>query len=88
MIISIDNDVDVDTDFLSSEERHILQKLLCYKVITSSLDEFRESTERAFVKGWSDSGPVRKSETLMKVIRQMEKELLLRLAEEGGEKEV
>lgn len=86
MIIPIDNDIDVDTDILSSEERHILQKLLCYKVITSSLDQFRENTERAFVKGWNDSGPVPKSETLTKVIQQMEKDLLLRLAGELDQK--
>ncbi|BHH85915.1 hypothetical protein [Desulforhopalus sp. 52FAK] len=87
MIIPIDNDVDVDTDALSSEERHILQKLLCYKVIADSLDKFREDTERAFVKGWNDSGPVGKSETLVKVIVQMEKDLLLRLAGDPDQKE-
>lgn len=88
MIISIDNGVDVDTDVLSSEERHILQKLLCYKVIVNSLSEFRENTDRAFTKGWNDSGPVRKSETLVKVIQQMEKDLLLRLDGEGGEEKM
>lgn len=88
MIIPIDNDADIDTDVLSSEERHILQKLLCYKVITDTLDQFREMTERAFEKGWNDSGPVRKSEALIKVIQQMEKELLLRLAEDQGGEEI
>ncbi len=88
MIIPIDNDVDVDTDVLSSEERHILQKLLCWKVIDQSLDQFREHTERAFAKGWNDSGPVRKSEVLLKVITQMEKELLLRLDSEREERKV
>lgn len=84
MIIPIDNDVDIDTDVFSSEERHILQKLLCFKVIDNSLQEFREKTDLAFVKGWGNSGPVRKSGTMDKVIQQMEKELLLRLASECG----
>lgn len=86
MIIPIDNDVDIDTDVLSSEERHILQKLLCWKVIDQSLDQFREHTERAFAKGWNNSGPVRRSEVLSKVITQMEKELRTRLSEERDEK--
>lgn len=84
MIIPIDNDVDIDTDDLSSEERHILQKMLCWKVIDPSLDQFREHTERAFVKGWNNSGPVRKSEVLIKIIGQMERELLARLNGEHG----
>jgi len=88
MIIPIENDIDVDTDALSSEERHILQKLLCYKVIAGSLDKFREDTERAFIKGWNESGPVGKSEILVKVIQQMEKELLLRLAGALDDKEL
>ncbi len=88
MIIPIDNDIDVDTDLLSSEERHILQKLLCYKVIAGSLDQFRADTDRAFTKGWNNSGPVGKGETLIKIIQQMEKELLLRLAGELDGKEL
>lgn len=83
MIIPIDNDSEVDTASLSSEERHILQKMLCWKVFVDSLDLFREKTKKAFVVGWNDSGPVRQSEVMKKVIKQMEKELLLRLKEDS-----
>lgn len=86
VIIPIDNDADIDTDLLSSEERHIVQKLLCYKVIVGSLEQFRENTDRAFVKGWNNSGPVKRGELLVKIIRQMEKDVALRL-EEQEEKE-
>ena len=82
MIIQLDSGEQVDTDGLSPEERHILQKLLCYKVIVCSVKEFRERTAKAFVDGWNDSGPVAEGEQLGKVIVQLELELQRRLAAE------
>lgn len=80
MIIHIDNQPDIDTERdLGSEEKHILQKLLCYKVIVTSLKEFREKTNKAFHVGWNNSGPVAKSSALSKVIEQLEKDVQNRL---------
>lgn len=80
MIIHIDNQPDIDTERdLGSEEKHILQKLLCYKVIVTSLEEFREKTNKAFQVGWNNSGPVAKSPALSNVIKQLEKDVQNRL---------
>ncbi len=80
MIIHIDNQPDIDTERdLGSEEKHILQKLLCYKVIVTSLEEFREKTKKAFQVGWNNSGPVSKSPALSKVVQQLEKDIQDRL---------
>jgi hypothetical protein len=86
MIIPIDNCPDVDTDDLSSEERHIIQKLLCWKLIVNSMDLFREKTALSLATGWNNSGPVSASKGLTQVIKQMERELLVRLKEDKEEK--
>ncbi len=88
MIIPIDNKPDVDTDDLSSEEKHIIQKLLCWKVIVGSMEHFREKSALSLATGWNDSGPVSASKGLTQVIKQMERELLARLKVEKGPKEV
>lgn len=88
MIIPIDNKPDVDTDDLSSEEKHIIQKLLCWKVIVGSMEHFKEKSALSLATGWNDSGPVSASKGLTQVIKQMERELLARLKEEKGAKEV
>ena len=80
MLIHLDNNTDIDTDRdLNSEERHVLQKLLCYKVYVDSLEQFREKKEKAYAVGWNNSGPIRESKALKQIVQQMEKELKLRL---------
>ncbi len=80
MLIHLDNNTAIDTETeLRSEERHVLQKLLCYKIFVESLDEFREKKNKAYAIGWNNSGPIRESQALKQVVRQMEKELALRL---------
>ena len=87
MIIHIDTPsgsatkIDTGSD-LSSEERHILQKLLCWRAIADSVEQFREKKEEALTAGWNNSGPVRESHNLRLVVRQLEEELRLRLADE------
>ena len=50
MIIKIDNKTEIDTDRdLSPEERHVLQKLLCYKAVVDSLDEFCQKKNTAYI---------------------------------------
>ena len=84
MLIHLDNKTAIDTDRdLSSEERHVLQKLLCYKTFVESLDEFRQKKEQAYSVGWNSSGPIRESQALKNVVQQMEKELDLRLKNEN-----
>jgi hypothetical protein len=80
MLIHIDENTVIDTDRdLGSEERHVLQKLLCYKAFVDSLEEFREKKEKAYIVGWNNSGPIRESQALKHVVEHMEKELDLRL---------
>jgi len=85
MIIRLADNSEIDTDRdLSSAERHILQKLLCYKFYVGSVEEFRQKKERAFRVGWSDSGPVRETPVMARVAEQLEAELLRRLRGESG----
>jgi len=80
MIIHLDDTTEIDTDRdLSSEERHILQKLLCYKHFVGSVAEFREKKETAFQVGWNNSGPIRESAAMARVAVQLEKDLQDRL---------
>lgn len=87
MIIPIDNNPDVNTDGLRSEEKHIIQKLLCWKVIVDSMEHFREKTALSLATGWNNSGPICASKGLTQVIGQLERELLVRLKEEKGPKD-
>ena len=76
MIIRTDDDNEIDTSRdLSSEECHILQKLLCYKAIVSSAKEFREKKLKAFRVGWNDSGPIKESRIMASIAARMEKEI-------------
>ena len=86
MIIPRDNKTEIDTDRdLSPEERHVLQKLLCYKAVADSLDEFREKKDTAYIVGWNNSGPIKESRALKLVVQQMEKDLRLRLQTENSD---
>ncbi len=80
MIIKIDSTTEFDTDRdFSSAERHILQKLLGWKALVNSIDQFRQKKESAFGVGWNNSGPIRESKTMALVVQHLEKELHLRL---------
>lgn len=84
MIFHIDNNIEIDTDRdLSSEERHIVQKLLGWKSLVNTVAEFQQKKESAFSVGWNNSGPIRESKALALVVQQLEKELRLRLKETG-----
>ena len=86
MIIHVANKQTVDTDRdLQPEERHILQKLLCYKLIVDSTEQFREKTRSSFTTGWNDSGPVRVRPVMTLIIEQLEKEIRERLAGSGDD---
>lgn len=85
MIIQIDNNTDIDTDRdLSSEERHVLQKLFGWKTLVNSVAQFRQKKESALVIGWNNSGPISETRALALVVQQMEREIILRLKNETG----
>ncbi len=80
MIITTNHGKTIDTaKDLTSEERHILQKLFAWKAVADSLTQFREIKERAMQVGWNNSGPVQESRNLKIIIQHLEKELILRL---------
>lgn len=80
MIIRLGDNNEIDTDCeLSSEERHVLQKLIGWKVLVTSEDQFRQKKKSALEAGWNNSGPIRPSHKLNLILEQFEKELQLRL---------
>ena len=80
MIIRPDDNTTIDTDRdLGPEERHILQKLLCYVHFVGSIEEFREKKEKAFRTGWDNSGPVRESPLMAGIGNYLERELAKKL---------
>lgn len=80
MIIRLDENTEIDTDNeLNSEERHILQKLIGWKTLVDSEEQFQEKKKSALATGWNNSGPIRPSLKLKSIITQFEKELRQRL---------
>jgi hypothetical protein len=80
MIITTKNGRQFDSNQdLTASERHILQKLFLWESMASSLQEFREKKKAALSKGWNDSGPVKQSEALRKIILHLEENVTLRL---------
>jgi hypothetical protein len=74
---------DTETD-LTAAERHILQKLFLWKSMASSIEEFRKKKTEALQKGWNLSGPVRESDAMRAIVRDLEEKVSLRLREEKG----
>jgi len=69
---------DLEKDF-SSPERHILQKLLIWKDMAASVEEFRLKKQEALRKGWGDSGPVQESRNLRSITGDFEELVVLRI---------
>ena len=69
---------DLEKDF-SSPERHILQKLIIWKDLAASVDEFRLKKREALRKGWGDSGPIQASRNLESITRDFEAQVALRI---------
>jgi hypothetical protein len=68
---------DLEKDF-SSPERHVLQKLLLWKDMAASVDEFRLKQQEALRKGWGDSGPIQASRNMQSITRDFEEQVALR----------
>ena len=80
MIIATKNGQTFDTNKdLTAPERHILQKLFLWESMASSVQEFREKKKEALLKGWNNSGPVKESRSLQKIVRHLEAKVSLRL---------
>jgi hypothetical protein len=69
---------DLEKDF-SSPERHILQKLLLWKDLAASVEEFQQKKLEALRKGWGDSGPVQESRNLKNITRDFEEQVARRV---------
>lgn len=69
---------DLENDF-SGPERHILQKLLLWKDLSASVEEFRHKKQEGLQKGWGDSGPVPESRNLQVLTQDLEAQVTRRL---------
>ncbi len=69
---------DLEKDF-SSPERHALQKLLLWRDLAASPEEFRTRKQEALRQGWGDSGPIQESRALKSVTQDLEEQVALRL---------
>jgi hypothetical protein len=67
---------------LTAAERHILQKLLCWEELAASLDQFRQKTREALIKGWNNSGPIAPGTALTAIVSDLEEEIRIRLRQE------
>ncbi|MHB9072256.1 MAG: hypothetical protein ACYC6G_01895 [Desulfobaccales bacterium] len=68
---------DLEKNF-SSPERHILQKLLLWKDMAASAEEFRSKKQEALRKGWGDSGPIQASPALKSLTQDLEEQVAAR----------
>ncbi len=83
MIITTKSGRSFDTEKdLTAPERHILQKLLIWESMASSVDQFRQKKMDAFFRGWNDSGPIEGSEALKTIVADLEEKVIFRI---GGE---
>jgi hypothetical protein len=83
MIITITSGKSFDTDReLTAPERHILQKLLLWESMASSVEQFKEKKSEAFFKGWNNSGMIQGSPALKAIVADLEEKVRLRLGEE------
>jgi len=79
MILDCDKAGQVDTARLSPEERHIIQKIMAWQSLSTSMAMFREKTAAALEAGWNNSGPVARTRALSQVIDHYEKKVRHRL---------
>lgn len=80
MIITTKNGQSFDTDKdLTAPERHILQKMLAWETMATSIEEFREKKKQALLRGWNNSGSISESKALRAILRDMEEKVAFRL---------
>ena len=69
---------DLEKDF-SSPERHVLQKLLLWQEMATSVEVFRRKKVEALQAGWNDSGPIQEGRALRCVTQDLEERVTRRL---------
>ena len=80
MIIKTRDGISVDTDRdLTAPERHILQKLFIWESFAVSLEQFREKTNEALLRGWNNSGPIKTGKAMTAILAELEEKVVLRL---------
>lgn len=80
MIFTTEKGISYDTQSdLTAEERHVLQKLILWESMASTVDEFRSHTAEALRKGWNNSGPIRAGKALSHILEDLETRVLRRL---------
>lgn len=79
MIIETRDGHTIDTASLTPEERHVLQKLFAWSTLVDSVDQFHDKKTLALAAGWNQSGPIRESLALSRVIRHLETRVRTRL---------
>ena len=79
MIVIVSTGETIDTETLTPEERHILQKLFAWKSLMDSVALFREKKKEALKNGWNNSGPVVESRALALVTGHLEAQVRMRL---------
>ena len=85
MIINTVDNKTIDTEAdLTSEERHVLQKLFLWESMAENIEQFREQKKKAFEKGWNCSGEISESPALKSIINHLEKKLISRLTPDKG----
>jgi hypothetical protein len=80
MIITTKTGRSFDTEKdLTAPERHILQKLIIWESMASSIEEFRQKKKDAMLKGWNNSGAIQESDAIRMIVSELEEKVLLRL---------
>ena len=69
---------DLEKDF-SSPERHVLQKLLIWQEMATSIEVFRRKKAEALLSGWNNSGPILEGRALTCVTQDLEARVARRL---------
>jgi hypothetical protein len=72
------NSFDTDRD-LTAAERHIVQKLLAWESLVTSVEQFTQKKNDALLRGWEDSGPVTEGSALRDIIKDIERRVEERL---------
>jgi hypothetical protein len=82
MIITTQKGTKIDTATdLGPEERHILQKLMAWSSLVSSMAQFHDKKKQALKVGWNNSGAVRETRLLALLIQDLEDQIRQRLKE-------
>ncbi len=71
---------DLERDFASAE-RHVLQKLLLWKDLAGSVEEFRGKKQEALKQGWGGSGAIIESRGLKSLLKDFEEQVAKRLGQ-------